>query len=75
MKVIITGGAGFIGCNAAARYLRRGDEVVVIDNLSRPGPTKTSNGFRRLEQSISRSTTSPTSRPFARRLQSIATPD
>ncbi|MBC8106760.1 MAG: GDP-mannose 4,6-dehydratase [Anaerolineae bacterium] len=40
MKVIITGGAGFIGCNAAARYLRRGDQVVVIDNLSRPGTDK-----------------------------------
>ncbi len=37
MKVIITGGAGFIGCNAAERVLRRGDEVVVIDNMSRPG--------------------------------------
>ena len=37
MKVLITGGAGFIGCNSAARFLRRGDEVVVIDNLSRPG--------------------------------------
>jgi CDP-paratose 2-epimerase len=37
MKVVISGGAGFIGCNAAARFLRRGDEVVVIDNLSRPG--------------------------------------
>lgn len=37
MKVIITGGAGFIGCNAASRYLRRGDEVVVVDNLSRVG--------------------------------------
>ena len=37
MKVIITGGAGFIGCNAASRYLGRGDEVVVIDNLSRVG--------------------------------------
>jgi CDP-paratose 2-epimerase len=37
MKAIITGGAGFIGSNAAARYLRRGDEVVIIDNLSRPG--------------------------------------
>lgn len=36
MKVLITGGAGFIGCNAASRYLRRGDEVVVLDNLSRP---------------------------------------
>jgi len=37
MKIIITGGAGFVGCNAASRYLKRGDEVVVIDNLSRPG--------------------------------------
>lgn len=35
MKSIITGGAGFIGCNAASRFLKRGDEVVVIDDLSR----------------------------------------
>ena len=34
MKVLITGGAGFIGSNAASRFLRRGDEVVVIDNLA-----------------------------------------
>ena len=40
MKVIITGGAGFIGCNAAARYMRRGDDVVVIDDLSRRGADK-----------------------------------
>jgi CDP-paratose 2-epimerase len=37
MKIIITGGAGFIGSNAASRYLSRGDDVIVIDNLSRPG--------------------------------------
>jgi CDP-paratose 2-epimerase len=37
MKVIITGGAGFIGSNAAARHLDRHDEVIVIDNLSRRG--------------------------------------
>ena len=37
MKVIITGDAGFIGCNAAARHLQRGDEVVVLDDLSRAG--------------------------------------
>ena len=37
MKTIITGGAGFIGCNAAARELSKGREVVVMDNLSRPG--------------------------------------
>lgn len=37
MKTIITGGAGFIGCNAAARGLARGEVVVIIDDLSRPG--------------------------------------
>lgn len=37
MKIIITGGAGFIGSNAAARYLNRGAEVIVFDNLSRTG--------------------------------------
>jgi len=37
MKTIVIGGAGFIGCNAAARYIRRGDEVTVVDNLSRQG--------------------------------------
>jgi CDP-paratose 2-epimerase len=40
MKTIITGGAGFIGSNAASRYLKRGDEVVVVDNLSRQGGEK-----------------------------------
>ena len=40
MKVIITGGAGFIGCNAADRYMQRGEEVVVIDDLSRRGADK-----------------------------------
>jgi CDP-paratose 2-epimerase len=37
MKTIITGGAGFIGSNAAARALARDEHVVVLDNLSRPG--------------------------------------
>jgi CDP-paratose 2-epimerase len=37
MKVILTGGAGFIGANAARRHLERGDGVVVIDDLSRRG--------------------------------------
>jgi CDP-paratose 2-epimerase len=37
MRVLITGGAGFIGCNVADHHLSRGDEVVVLDNLSRPG--------------------------------------
>jgi CDP-paratose 2-epimerase len=37
MKTIITGGAGFIGSNASSRYLRRGHQVVVVDNLARDG--------------------------------------
>src|SRR5579885_2771324 len=37
MKVVITGGAGFIGINAAHRFLSRGDEVVILDSLVRPG--------------------------------------
>ncbi len=35
--VLITGGAGFIGCNLAFRLLARGESVTVFDNLSRPG--------------------------------------
>ncbi len=34
MRVLITGGAGFIGSHLAERLLERGDEVGVIDNLS-----------------------------------------
>lgn len=37
MKILITGGAGFIGCNWAARLMRDGHEVTVFDNLSRKG--------------------------------------
>jgi UDP-glucose 4-epimerase len=34
MRVLITGGAGFIGSNLADAYLAAGHEVTVIDNLS-----------------------------------------
>ncbi len=37
MKVLITGGAGFIGCNLADRYLTSGDDVVLFDFLARKG--------------------------------------
>ena len=37
MKILITGGAGFIGANAAHRFSEDGHEVVVFDNLSRRG--------------------------------------
>ena len=34
MRVLITGGAGFIGSHLSDAYLKRGDEVFVIDDLS-----------------------------------------
>jgi UDP-glucose 4-epimerase len=34
LRVLITGGAGFIGSHLADAYLERGDEVFVIDDLS-----------------------------------------
>lgn len=37
MKILITGGAGFIGINAAKRFVERGDDVTLYDNLCRPG--------------------------------------
>jgi CDP-paratose 2-epimerase len=40
MKYLITGGAGFIGSNTADRLLSEGQDVVIVDNLSRPGSEK-----------------------------------
>ncbi|WP_367027028.1 NAD-dependent epimerase/dehydratase family protein [Methylococcus sp. ANG] len=37
MKLLITGGCGFLGSNLAAHALERGDELVVFDNLYRNG--------------------------------------
>ncbi|MGH7764562.1 MAG: NAD-dependent epimerase/dehydratase family protein, partial [Candidatus Dormibacteraceae bacterium] len=36
-RVLVTGGAGFLGVNAAAHFIEEGWHVTVLDNLSRPG--------------------------------------
>jgi CDP-paratose 2-epimerase len=37
LRWLITGGAGFIGTNIASYVVERGDEVVIVDDLSRSG--------------------------------------
>src|SRR5215470_4987459 len=46
MRVLITGGAGFIGSHLAEAYLRRGDEVYILDDLS----TGTLENIRHLQE-------------------------
>lgn len=36
-RVLITGGAGFVGTNLAEHLLEQGHRVILLDNLSRPG--------------------------------------
>ena len=38
MKVLVTGGAGYIGLHAAAALLENGHEAVLLDNLSNASP-------------------------------------
>jgi len=40
MRILITGGAGFIGVNCANHFSNQGHEIVVFDNLSRMGSEK-----------------------------------
>ena len=37
MRWLVTGGAGFIGTNLVSHLVDRGDEVVIVDDLSRGG--------------------------------------
>src|SRR5215471_13005944 len=38
MRVLVTGGAGFIGSHLTDAFLDRGDDVAVLDNLSSGQP-------------------------------------
>lgn len=37
MKMLITGGAGFVGSNLASYFANKGDEIIIYDNLFREG--------------------------------------
>jgi nucleoside-diphosphate-sugar epimerase len=49
LKVLVTGGAGFIGSHLAEALCRRGADVVVLDNLSTGNPQNLSWATRNLE--------------------------
>lgn len=40
MKILITGGCGFLGSNLANHAIQRGDELAVFDNLCREGAVR-----------------------------------
>lgn len=52
MKVLVTGGAGFIGSHTVEKMLARGWEVVVLDNLSTGLRTNVAAGVRLIEIDI-----------------------
>lgn len=52
MKVLITGGAGFIGSNIAEFYAWKGDEVVCLDDYSRDGYKYRVNNIKKMDPPI-----------------------
>ncbi|MDE6717598.1 MAG: NAD-dependent epimerase/dehydratase family protein [Muribaculaceae bacterium] len=65
-KILITGGAGFIGSNTALRLLDEGHEVVVLDNLSKQihgeNPEETSPLYKSIKDRVTLIKGSVTSR-------------
>lgn len=45
MNVLVTGGAGFIGSNLSEELVRRGYDVIILDDLS-TGKEENIKGFR-----------------------------
>ncbi|MCA1737777.1 MAG: NAD-dependent epimerase/dehydratase family protein, partial [Actinobacteria bacterium] len=52
MKVLLTGGAGFIGSHIAEHLLARGHEVAIVDNLSTGKKENVPEGARFYERDI-----------------------
>src|SRR5690242_4149400 len=45
-RVLITGGCGFIGANLSHALASRGREVLILDNLARPGVQENANWLK-----------------------------
>ena len=56
MRVLVTGGAGFIGATTAAALLDAGHEVVVVDDLSRGHRDAVPDGARFVEADVTDAT-------------------
>jgi UDP-glucose 4-epimerase len=52
VRVVVTGGAGFVGSHVAEALVGRGDDVVVLDNLSSGSREKVPEGARLVEADI-----------------------
>jgi UDP-glucose 4-epimerase len=52
VRVVVTGGAGFVGSHVAEALVGRGDEVVVLDNLSSGSRDKVPDGARLVKADI-----------------------
>lgn len=46
MKILITGGCGFLGSNLASEAIARGEDVLIFDNLSRNGSLRNLDWLR-----------------------------
>ncbi len=52
MRVLVTGGAGFVGSAIAAACVGRGDDVAVIDNMLNGDPSRVPEGAKLVEADL-----------------------
>ena len=49
MKILITGGCGFLGSNLAASFIRKNYEVIVVDSMERLGSENNLNWLKSID--------------------------